>query len=211
MVRPRRAPARRLLREPDQETLEVRLDCSGFPLPEDFEELVGRYQDLVFQYVHQMVRDHHLTEDLSQEIFLKVYRKFSRYDPTYLLSTWILRVAHNHVVDHLRRRRVPTVSMEQPTGQGEGTLADSLPQARPEPAEMVERRDGRRRLQEAIYSMPLEQRSVLVLRFLEGRGLSEIAYISNLAVGTVKSRLARARSELRGRLDRSRRRQEQGL
>lgn len=208
MARPRRARARRLLQEPAQAPLEVQLDDAGFPLPGDFEELVDRYQDLVFQYVHQMVRDHHLTEDLSQEIFLKVYRKFSSYDPQYLLSTWILRVAHNHVVDHLRRRRVPTVSMQQPTGSGEGTLADSLPQRRPEPAELIERRDGRRRLREAIYSMPLEQRSVLVLRFLEGRKLEEIAYISNLAVGTVKSRLARARAELRGRLDRSRRREE---
>jgi RNA polymerase sigma-70 factor (ECF subfamily) len=210
MPRPRRAPPRRLLQEPSQEPLEVHLDSSGFPLPEDFEELVDRYQALVFQYVHQMVRDHHLTEDLSQEIFLKVYRKFSSYDPSYLLSTWILRVSHNHVVDHLRRRRVPTVSMQQPTGEGEGTLADSLPQRRPEPGELVERRDGRRRLREAIYAMPLEQRSVLVLRFLEGRKLEEIAYISNLALGTVKSRLARARSELRERLDRSRRREEHG-
>lgn len=207
--RARVAPKRRPL-DDDPPRPEIRLGPSGVPDPGEFEGLVRRYQGLIFQHVHQMVRDYHLTQDLSQEIFLKVFRRLSSYDPRYVFSTWLLRVAHNHVLDHWKKRRVKTVSIEQPIRAGETTLAESLPQRRPTPGEVVERRDGRRRIRAAIYDLPLEQRGVLILRFLEGRKIDEIAYILDLPPGTVKSRLHRARLELQGRLDRSRRRAEAG-
>lgn len=167
---------------------------------EFFESLVRQYQGLVYQYVFQMVRDFHLTQDLSQEVFLKVYRNLSRYDSRYLLSTWLLRIAHNHTVDYLRKKRVETVSMEQPAPATGAPLLESLPDQGPFPSEIVARRQRRRWIQETIYSMPLEARGILVLRYLEGKKLEEIAYILDLPLGTVKSRINRARSTLQRRL-----------
>lgn len=170
------------------------------PDPEFFRGLVEQYQGLVFKYVYQIVRDYHLTQDLSQEVFLKVYRRFHTYDARHLLSTWLLKVAHNHAVDHLRKRRVATVSMERGVGEGGQPLVDSLPQAQPDALRLVERRDQRSIIRNTIYSMPPDQRGVLVLRYLEGRKLEEIAYILGLPLGTVKSRINRARQVLQARL-----------
>lgn len=196
---PRSRGAPRLLVE-DPEATDPNPARAAPPAPADFEVLIRDYQALVFRYVYQLVQDHHLTEDLSQEVFLKAYRSFDGYDPRYVFSTWLLRVAHSYVIDHLRKSRLTTVSLEQPVGESGLPLGDSLPQAGPEPGEQLAERDMVTRVRKVIDGLPLEVRGVLVLRFIEGRKLEEIGYILDLPVGTVKSRLNRARTTLRERL-----------
>ncbi len=172
------------------------------PDPETFRRLVERYQGLVFQYVFQVVRDYHLTEDLSQEVFFKVYRSFHAYDPRYVLSTWLLRVAHNHTIDHLRKRRLATVSIDERQKGTGAPLSEAIADPEPETAKVVEARRTEAAVREVIDGLPPEQRGLLALRFLEGRKMEEIAYILDLPLGTVKSRLNRARAVLQRRMGR---------
>lgn len=170
----------------------------GFSDPEAFSHLVQRYENLLFKYVFNIVRDYHLTQDLTQEIFVKVARNFSAYNSRYTFSTWLLKVAHNHAVDFLRKRRVETVSMETPT-EG-GALAECLPADCPPPSHAYERTQTGDQIKTAIFALPLEYRSVIVLRYLDGVKLEEIAWILNVPLGTVKSRINRARQLLQSRL-----------
>lgn len=200
MAEQARSRARRRTRHLLRDAAEVPLGPAGTPDPDFFRQVVEQYQGLVFKYVHQLVRDHHLTQDLSQEVFLKVFRRFETYDPRHTLSTWLLRIAHNHVLDHLKKRKLRTVSIEQPTGATGVPLMEVLPRAQPDALQVVEARDRKERIKRAIDAMPVDQRGVLVLRYLEGRKLQDIAYILGVPIGTVKSRIQRARAGLQQKL-----------
>lgn len=170
----------------------------GFSDPEAFSHLVRRYENLLFKYVFGIVRDFHLTQDLTQEIFVKVARNFYAYNSRFPFSTWLLKVAHNHAVDFLRKRRVETVSMETPT-EG-GALFECIPADSPPPSHAYERSQKGDAIRSAIFDLPLDYRSVVVLRYLDGVKLEEIAWILNVPLGTVKSRINRARQMLQARL-----------
>lgn len=199
MRRGRKVRAPRLLHGSGPDTA---VRAPGPPEPAVFDALVERYQRVVFRYVFHLVRDFHLTQDLSQEVFLKVYRRFHTYDARHLLSTWLLRVAHNHTVDYLRQRRLPTVSMEAAAPGSEVPLRDALPGKAADAAELVVDRAQGEAVERTIEAMPLEHRSVLLLRFAEGRSYEEISFILGVPKGTVKSRINRARAHLQRSLAR---------
>jgi len=183
----------RCRRESDLE--EAELESVG---PESFSLLVKRYQSLVFKYVYNIVRDYHLTQDLAQEIFVKVHRKFFSYDSRHPFSTWLLKIAHNHAIDYLRRQKLETVSIE--ASAESGILADHLRSAYPTPSVQYEKTLQKEGVREAIFSLPVDFRSVIVLRYLDRVKLEEIAWILNVPLGTVKSRINRARQLLQSRL-----------
>ncbi len=192
--------SRRFLKDEPIEATPMRFNAAGHPIQRDFERLVQSYERLIFQHVFQIVQDFHSAQDLSQEVLLKVYRNVSSYDPKRRFSTWLLRVTHNHVLDHLRKNRLKTVSMDQPSFQDHPALAERLFQRGGSPQEQVLQKSGLEGIRRAIEKMPADQRSILSLRFLEGRKLDDISYILGLPLGTVKSRLSRAREGLRVKL-----------
>lgn len=165
-----------------------------------FRELVTRYQRPVFSIVVRMVRDRSDAEDLAQEVFVKVYRALGSYDPKRKLSSWIFKIAHNAAIDHLRRQGLATVPLE---GEGEEPgPADFVADAGAEtPEAAAERGDLARAFEAGLGRLRPEYREVLVLRFQEGLAYEEIAEVTGLPLGTVKTHLHRARKALAKQLE----------
>lgn len=166
-----------------------------------FREIVARYERPVFSLVYRMVRDRALAEDLSQEVFVRAFNAIGTYKPSYKFSNWILKIANNHAIDHLRKRKLETISIHgsphastpEEVGQTELVVAsgDENPQ------EYLEHKELGSQIERAIGGLRPEYRSVILLRHVEGYAYDEIAEITGLPLGTVKTHLHRARAELR--------------
>lgn len=166
-----------------------------------FRELLGRYERPVFSLIYRMVRDRTLAEDLSQEAFIRAFKAIGSYKTSYKFSNWILKIANNHTIDHLRKRRLDTVSID---GSPHAHTADEISQSQvvlesrdENPQEYVEHRELGSQIEQAIGDLREEYRTVIVLRHVEGYAYDEIAEIMELPLGTVKTYLHRARGELR--------------
>ena len=166
-----------------------------------FRELLTRYERPVFSLIYRMVRDRTLAEDLAQEAFIRAFNAIGSYKTSYKFSNWILKIANNHTIDHLRKRRLETVSID---GSPHARTADEATQSQvvvtstdETPAEYVEHRELGNQIEQAIAGLREEYRTVIVLRHVEGYAYDEIADIMDLPLGTVKTYLHRARGELR--------------
>ena len=166
-----------------------------------FRELLTRYERPVFSLIYRMVRDRTLAEDLAQEAFIRAFNAIGSYKTSYKFSNWILKIANNHTIDHLRKRKLETVSID---GSPHATTADEVTQSQvviastdETPAEYVEHRELGSQIETAIADLREEYRTVIVLRHVEGYAYDEIADIMDLPLGTVKTYLHRARGELR--------------
>jgi RNA polymerase sigma-70 factor (ECF subfamily) len=170
-----------------------------------FREIVRRYERPVFSLVFRIVRDRETAEDLAQDTFVKVLNHIHRYQPEFKLSSWLFKIAHNVAIDHLRRRRIPTISM---SGSPNATTSDEIEAssfeigARGESAlEELESRELGEAIERAIARLRPEYRSCILLRHVEGRSYEEIAATLDLPLGTVKTYIHRARHELREALE----------
>ena len=168
-----------------------------------FDALVGRYQDRVFNMALRMLRHREDALDVSQEIFLTVYRALGRFEAKARFSTWLYRVVVNRCRDEIRRRG--TVKHTRPHSLDARRDADEErtgePAARePSPADGLAARETQARVEEAIAELPEDAREVLLLRDTEDLPYDRIAEILDVPVGTVRSRLNRARTLLRERL-----------
>src|SRR5689334_15702353 len=148
-----------------------------------------------------MVRDRALAEDLAQETFIKVLNAIGSYNPQFKFSSWIFKIANNTAIDHLRRRELPTLSLD---GAPHATTAEAAEatalqiESRDEtPLAQVEARELGSAIEVAIGQLRPEYRACILLRYVEGRTYEEVAEILALPLGTVKTNIHRARHELR--------------
>ncbi len=169
-----------------------------------FRELLCRYERPVFSLIFRMVRDRALAEDLAQETFIRAFRAINSYNPRYKFSSWIFKIANNHTIDHLRKRRLDTVSIDGSphavTGEEEAQTRLVVESTGEAPDRYVEQRELGSQIEEAIGELRPEYRTVVLLRHIEGHSYEEIADIMDLPLGTVKTYLHRARAELKGLL-----------
>jgi RNA polymerase sigma-70 factor, ECF subfamily len=167
-------------------------------------ELVAAHQRMVYQLSLHLLGDHNEALDLSQEVFLRVFRTIRGFRGQSALRTWIYRIVINQASNRQRwwrrRRRAQQVSFEQHV-----ELHGDLPGTRrlDSPDAVLGQKELAGRIQTALEHLPFDQRTVIVLREIDGLSYEEIAYSLNVAVGTVKSRLARAREQLRTELRQS--------
>jgi len=166
-----------------------------------FRELLVRYERPVFSLIYRMVRDRALAEDLAQEAFIRAFNAIGSYKTNYKFSNWILKIANNHTIDHLRKRRLDTVSIH---GSPHATTDEEMSQTRvvvesrdENPHEFLEHKELGGQIERAIGELREEYRTVILLRHVEGYAYDEIADIMDLPLGTVKTYLHRARGELR--------------
>ncbi len=166
-----------------------------------FRELLVRYERPVFSLIYRMVRDRTLAEDLAQEAFIRAFNAISTYKTSYKFSNWILKIANNHTIDHLRKRKLDTVSIDgSPHARTSEEISQSqvvIASADETPAEYVEHKELGSQIDQAIAGLREEYRTVIVLRHVEGYAYDEIADLMELPLGTVKTYLHRARGELR--------------
>ena len=164
-------------------------------------DLVAAHQRMVYQLSLHLLGDHNEALDLSQEVFLRVFRTIRAFRGQSALRTWIYRIVINQASNRQRwwrrRRRAQQVSFEQHV-EAHGDLAD--PSRFELPDVVFGQKELAARIQAALDRLPFEQRTAVVLREIDGLSYDEIAFSLNVAVGTVKSRLARAREQLRAEL-----------
>lgn len=190
-----------LLSLPDADV--VRLAQEGRELA--FRELVRRYERPVFSLVYRMVRDRELAEDLAQDAFIKVLNHIDRYSPEFKFSSWVFKIANNVAIDHLRRRRLDTISMDgAPDAVNASDVAASTFDVASDQESALDELEARElgdSIEAAIGSLRPEYRSCIMLRHVEGRSYEEIASTLDLPLGTVKTYIHRARHELRRALE----------
>jgi len=166
-----------------------------------YRELLGRYQRPVFSLVYRMVRDRELAEDIAQETFVKVFNHLGSYNPKYKFSSWIFKIASNLAIDHLRKKEPETISLD---GSRNAQTAEQMEATRitvesrdENPEEFVEARELGAEIEQAIGELRPEYRTAVLLRHVEGRPYEEIAEIMDIPLGTVKTYIHRARTELK--------------
>ena len=163
--------------------------------------LVTDHQRMVYQLALHLLGEPQEAADLSQEVFLRVFRTLPQFRGQSTLKTWIYRIVVNQASNRQRwwrrRHRSQQVQLEEHTGT-HGELAESRNFAMPD--RVLQQRETADRVWQALDALPFEQRAVVVLREIDGLSYEEIATSLAIAVGTVKSRLARAREGLRARL-----------
>jgi RNA polymerase sigma-70 factor (ECF subfamily) len=161
-----------------------------------FERLVRRYQGLCWHVVLRMVHHPDDARELCQETFLRVHRYLSQYRHESPLKSWIGQVAYSVAKRHLERRRIPLATPAADAPEPLDTVAD------PHDVEAAcAEADMARRLHAAIARLPPQQRAILTLYHLDDVPIGEIARITGLATGTIKSHLFRSRQQLRVALE----------
>src|SRR5207247_2405537 len=162
-----------------------------------YDELVRVYHASIFHVAYRMLGDTAEASDVVQEIFIKVFRNIGSFKGQAALKTWIFRIALSEILNRLRwwksRHRSSTVSLDdQPNGH-----EHYVPDSGPSPEEMLESKEREVAIQEALAKLSSEHRSIIVLRDIEGFSYTEIADVLGISLGTVKSRLARGREDLK--------------
>jgi RNA polymerase sigma-70 factor (ECF subfamily) len=164
-----------------------------------YDELVRTYHASIFHVAYRMLGDSAESSDVVQEIFLKVFRNIAGFKGEAALRTWIFRIAFSEILNRLRwwkrRFRFATVSLDDdPNGNGNGYHISDL---KPTPEEMLQSKEKDAAIQQALSKLSGDHRSIIILRDIEGFSYTEIADVLGISIGTVKSRLARARSDLK--------------
>ncbi|NLY43522.1 MAG: sigma-70 family RNA polymerase sigma factor [Clostridiaceae bacterium] len=165
---------------------------------EAFEQLIESYQKKVFGIAFRMLGNTEDASDVAQEVFLKVFKSITNFKEESSLSTWIYRIATNVCLDEIRKRKKATVVSINSTIQLEdGEIDMQVEDQGPHPDEIVERKELENEVKKAIERLNNEHKIVIILRDIQGLSYDEIADILQCSLGTVKSRINRARNSLK--------------
>lgn len=162
---------------------------------DSFHKLIDAYQNRVYGFVRRMVPNSEDAEDITQEVFIRAYQNFDRYDARASVRTWLFRIAYNLCVDRARKvgRGLQQVSLQvNPDIEDEIDVPDS----RWQPDILLESEEFKARIEKGIEGMSEKLRSVLLLHDREDLSYEEISTTLNIPIGTVKSRLFLARTQL---------------
>lgn len=156
---------------------------------EAFGKLVENYQRRVYTVIYRFVRNHTEADDLAQEAFIRAFKAIERFDLRYPFGPWMYRIAINLTLNHLKKRRLKMVNTDiERISSGNN------------PVSAWEQDETRRKVHKAIARLPIKLRQVLVLRVYEDWPYAQIAEVLSLPIGTVMSRLSRAREALKEEL-----------
>ena len=164
-----------------------------------YDELVRVYHAQMFHIAFRMLGDSGDASDVVQEVFLKVFRNINGFKGESALKTWIFRIAFSEILNRLRwwkrRHRHATVSLDDDhNGNGNGHHVSDV---RPTPEQALESKEQELAIEKALAKLTSDHRSIVILRDIEGFSYGEIADVLGISIGTVKSRLARARADLK--------------
>jgi len=155
-----------------------------------FDSLVRRHQDRIYRLVYKMLGGAYESDDVAQDVFLKAYKSIKDFRCQSSFSTWLTQITVNQCINHLKNRdRFKFLSF------GLSSKRRSV-----EPQMMVERNEKRERVYQAVNSLPIKQKTVIILHYFENYNCEEMAKVLKCSVGTVKSRLYYARMELKEKL-----------
>lgn len=162
--------------------------------PRAYRQIIKRYQTKLFSYLYRLVGNREETEDLLQNVFVKVYNNLNRFDQKKKFSSWIYRIAHNEAVNFLKKRgKKKFVSLEDVS-----TSKDKLEMSTPErsPADSWIKKELKKEVEEAMEKIPPKYKEVLVLRYFLDKSYEEMSEILGKPVNTVGTLLNRAKKKL---------------
>ncbi|HAV24243.1 MAG TPA: RNA polymerase subunit sigma-24 [Bacteroidetes bacterium] len=161
-----------------------------------FRRLRHKYHDAIFNLIARMIRNREEVEDLTQEAFIKAFTSLASFNDEYAFSTWLYKIATNNCIDHIRRKKLLTFSIDKPIESKDSDYTFEVPDSTYEPDKSIIADQRKKILDEAINSLPPKYRQVIILRHTEEKEYQEIARQLKLPLGTVKAHIFRAREML---------------
>lgn len=170
-----------------------------------FDEMVGRYWNRIYSMVHQLLRNPQDAEEVTQDAFIRAHRGLDHFRGESAFSTWLYQIATNLARNRYwywwRRKRDHSVSIDAPIGpENDLTLADVIPAEVETPDDVTVTQEFVNRIGSGMDRLGAKHREILILRNVKNLSYEEIADILGISIGTVKSRIARAREALRSKL-----------
>jgi RNA polymerase sigma-70 factor (ECF subfamily) len=168
-----------------------------------FERVVERYEGKIFRHLRKMVNDDSAAEDLLQDTFLNAFKGLKSFNGESSLSTWLFKIASNNALMRLRKKKIEEAPLDDDTqSDPDFPYMSASPEFANSPLELLLSMEGRKLIEDAISTLPPGWRSVILLRDVEGFSIKETAEILDVSVPALKSRLHRARTAVRERLER---------
>lgn len=161
-----------------------------------FKLIINKYERALFFFIAKMIRDKEIIPDLVQEVFVKAFSNLSSFNPQFAFSTWLYRIATNHSIDFLRKKKLPTFSIDQPISTKDGEMQMELPDNNFEADKDIQQKERAKVIEEAIQSLPIKYQTVIKMRHMEEKSYEEIAELLGVPLGTVKAHIFRARELL---------------
>jgi RNA polymerase sigma-70 factor (ECF subfamily) len=162
-----------------------------------FEMIVRRYRQPVLNYIGRMVREREVALDLSQDVFVKAYAALRSYRPQFKFTTWLFRIASNTVIDYWRKKKLSSVSLDQPIDEDCPDLTLQVAADGPSVERAHELGELRAKIEAALENVPLALRELFVWRHVNGFSYEEMAEMKGLPVGTVKNRVFQAKEMMK--------------
>lgn len=161
-----------------------------------YNQLVDKYRGALSRHVGRMIRKQSEVDDLVQECFIKAFSALQSYSSDYAFSTWLYKIATNHTIDYLRKKKLKTMSIDSPIKTRDGEVEYELPDTSYRPDRHIQEDQRRELIQEAIDDLPPKYHKVIVMRHQQEKSYDEIARELDLPLGTVKAHIFRARALL---------------
>ena len=166
-----------------------------------FNELVSKYEKQVYNFAYRLTGNYDDASDVAQDAFLRVFSAIGSFRGDASFSTWLFRITTNVFLDERKKKKAhPHTSLDEHLELGESSVARQIEDPSPTPQEITEDAERAKLLQGAIDGLPEYQRAMVVLYHSQQKSYEEIAEIMDLPIGTVKSRLNRARLALKEKL-----------
>ena len=162
-----------------------------------FSRLIDNYKNMVYNLTYRMSNNPQEAEDISQEAFLRAFQSLAHFNPSYKFSTWLYQITLNIIRDRFKKKELNYVSLDTPVETVDSEFFSQPADLTNNPEQIISQKENLQTIQQAIYSLPLKYREVIVLRHLQDLSYIEIGNILKLPPGTVKVRLYRAREQLR--------------
>ena len=166
-----------------------------------FSKLIDKYKKLTFNVAYRMTNNLQDAEDISQEVFIRVYRSLYNFNPNYKFSTWLYQMTLNICRDRFRKGKIPSVSLDAPFNKDDQKdFSSIIPDNQNNPEDIIMGVEQTNFINDLIASLPPKYREVITLRHLRDLSYEETSKILNISLGSVKSRLFRARELLKNKL-----------
>jgi RNA polymerase sigma factor (sigma-70 family) len=159
-----------------------------------YTELMGRYKDSVYFMLLKMVNNSDDAEDLTIETFSKAFKRLDQYTPQFAFSTWLFKIASNHSIDFIRKKRIRAVSIDQGYSNEDGeSYVIPVKEESLDPEESMQKDERVQRMRDVVEKLKPRYKRLVELRYFEEKSYEEISEILDLPLGTVKAQLFRAR------------------
>ncbi len=163
-----------------------------------FEGLVNRYAQVLYRYAFRLISNESDAQDITQETFIKIWRNINEYDISKNFKTWIFTITHRTTIDYLRKRK--NISFSSLDGPDNLSFEQNIPDEDLLPNEIFEKNEMFEKIQKVLGSLPLENKTIILLKHTEEMTFIEIAEIMSKSINTIKSQYRRTLIDIRNQI-----------